>query len=224
MGGGQSVWVHLGHENLVLVYFIFLSKRQSKSIMSHLTSSGHQSLLSPSPSLSLPLPPSRREALPTILSIFTPGTQLPLEALLLLHLIQHPLGDLHGIHAGGNATVRGGMDDGLADLGLAEAVVPGAADVDGELGRAVQRHQHADVEQRAVAAFQPGSRPRVAPAPLGHQLLARAGELGRAVLQGAVHVHVAHHGSAHRQPGVEERFVGRAQRRVHGALDLGEVG
>lgn len=182
--------------------------------MSHLTSSGLQSLLSSSPSPSLSC---------HYLSILTPGTQLPLKAVLLLHLIQHPLSDLHGIHAGRDTTVRGSMEDGLADLDLAEPVIPGAADMDGELGRAVQRHQHADVEQRAVAAFQAWSRPRVAPAPLGHQLLARARELGRAVLQRPVNVHVAHDRSAHREAGVEERFVCWAQRRVHGALDLGEV-
>lgn len=113
------------------------------------------------------------------------------------------------------------MEDGLPDLGLGQAVAAGPADVDGQLGRPVEGHQHAQVEEGAVAAGQARARPGVPPAPLGHQLLAGAGELGAAVGEGPVDVDVADDGPAHGQPGVEETFVERSEGGVGRRGDLG---
>lgn len=61
------------------------------------------------------------------------------------HLINSPLRDHHGLDASRGAAVHGGLQDGLADLDLGQAVVDGAPRVQGQLEPGLLRNDDADV-------------------------------------------------------------------------------
>ena len=87
---------------------------------------------------------------------------------------------------GRHATIDRRLQQRLADLDLARAIIHGASDVDGQLGAPVQSTQHGDVEERAVLALESGARPDAAPAGFGHELLHGTGEVAGAGGEGGV--------------------------------------
>src|SRR3954463_8146773 len=105
-------------------------------------------------------------------------------------VIEHLLRDAEGLQAGRHAAVHGGLQQHLLDLLLRGAVVDRPADVRAELGRAVQRGEHGEVDEAAGLALEARAVPDRAPAELRDELLHRLAELG-AALQRAIDVGVA---------------------------------
>src|SRR5262245_58647425 len=78
--------------------------------------------------------------------------------------------DAHRIDARGHAAVNGDLQEHLADLRAREAVRERTLDVDLELVRPVERADHRQVEQAAIAAREAGAAPDAPPAVLGREL------------------------------------------------------
>src|SRR6185312_9193020 len=74
---------------------------------------------------------------------------------------------LEGIEAGRDAAIDRDLQEDLLDLLLGEAVVQRAVDMQLELGAAVERRQHGEVQHRAALFGEARSRPGIAPAILG---------------------------------------------------------
>ena len=89
------------------------------------------------------------------------------------------LGDAERLHRRRHAAVDRGLQQRLLDLLGRAAVADRAARVHAELVRAVERGQHREVDEAALAPRQAGPRPDCAPAVLGDELLHRPRELAR---------------------------------------------
>ena len=81
-------------------------------------------------------------------------------------VIEDLLGDAEGLQAGRHAAVDGGLQQHLLDLLLRGAVVDRPAHVAAELGRAVQRREHREVDEAAGLALEARTVPDRAPAEL----------------------------------------------------------
>ena len=125
------------------------------------------------------------------------------------HLLEHLVGGLERVQASGNPAVDGRVDEHFLDFVDRHPVVDRPAHVQLDLRRAIERRQHRQVQQAAGLAIEPGTGPRVSPAPLGRDALKRHREIvGRA--QRLVDVLGAQDLAAQRQAAIEQlgdRFV-----------------
>src|SRR5262249_45862724 len=122
--------------------------------------------------------------------------------------LEHVARRLEGVEAGRDAAVDRDLQEDLLDLLLGEAVVQRTVDVQLELGRAVERGQHGEVQHRARLLRQAGTRPDIAPAVFRGDVLERHHEVVGA-RHGVVDIVGAEHGFAHLHALVVELLVAR---------------
>src|SRR6266446_443600 len=82
-------------------------------------------------------------------------------------------GGLEGVEAGRDAAIDGDLQEDLLDLLLGEAVGQRAVDMQLELGPAIERRQHGEVQHRTRLLRQARACPDIAPAILGGDVLER---------------------------------------------------
>ena len=168
-------------------------------------------------------PPGQPGHVDPRLGPLAPVAQLSSHFALLCHVVQHLLRRLHSIYSSRDPAVRRRVDDGLPYLELRQAVVARSTDVDRQFRRPVQCHEHAYVEETPLLLAEAGPRPRVAPAPLRHELcrwlatklgaghgqptLSCPRKLGGPVRQSAVDVFLSHHATTHLEALVEQLLV-----------------
>src|SRR5262245_12586750 len=103
------------------------------------------------------------------------------------HLLEDLLGDAEAVHRRGHAAIGADLQEYLLQLVLADAVVDGAANVQLQLVRPVERGDHAEVEDRSRPPVEAGPVPGPIPAPFGRELLHGPGEIVR-LLQRAIDI------------------------------------
>ncbi len=79
-------------------------------------------------------------------------------------------------HACGHAAVDRDLHECLAHFLRGHAVIESAVDMNSEFIAAIQRAQHAQIEQAAIASAEAGTSPHRTPAILGHQIGERFGK------------------------------------------------
>src|SRR4051812_31702904 len=82
-----------------------------------------------------------------------------------------------GVDSGRNAAIDGNLEQDLLDLLLGQPVLQGALDVQLQLVRSVQGAEHRQIDDRACAPVDAGSRPQGAPAEFGRPFRHRAREV-----------------------------------------------
>ena len=112
------------------------------------------------------------------------------------HLPQHPLRNPHPLHRRRRTTINRRLHHRLANLQLADPIAHRPAHMYPELGHAVQRNQHPQVQQAALLAVEAGPVPDGAPSVRGDEVLEGAGEGGVVGGEGVVDVGVAEDGAA----------------------------
>src|SRR6185437_4063488 len=85
--------------------------------------------------------------------------------------------DAQGIERRRKAAIRRDLEENLAQLLAGKAVVQGAPDMELQLVRAIERGDHAEIEQAAAAAVEARPVPDLVPAIFGDELLHRPGEV-----------------------------------------------
>src|ERR1700722_8309845 len=99
-----------------------------------------------------------------------------LRLLRLIELGKRLARDAHPVDAGRHAAVDGDLQQHLANLLAGHTVVERRLDVQFQLMRAIQRADHRDVDETAIAQCEPGPRPHMTPAVLGREFLHRHAE------------------------------------------------
>src|ERR1700730_5099866 len=87
------------------------------------------------------------------------------------NLLEDVVGGLERVQASGNPAVDRRVNEHFLDLVDGHSVVEGTAHVQLDLGRAIERGQHRQIDEAACLAIEPWTRSRVSPSPLGRQAL-----------------------------------------------------
>src|ERR1700682_5549114 len=86
-------------------------------------------------------------------------------------LLEDVIGGLERVQSSGNSAVDRRVNEHFLDLVDSHSIVEGTAHVQLDLGRAIERGQHRQIDEAPCLAVEPWARPRVSPAPFGRQAL-----------------------------------------------------
>src|ERR1700687_4235789 len=87
------------------------------------------------------------------------------------NLLEDVVGGLERVQSSGNSAVDRRVNEHFLDLVDGHPVVERTAHVQLDLGRAIERGQHRQIDEAPCLAVEPWARPRVSPAPFGRQAL-----------------------------------------------------
>src|SRR6201982_2316284 len=93
--------------------------------------------------------------------------------------VEHFFGGAEGIDGRRHAGINAGLEKDLRDFLARDSIIQGAADVQFDFMRAIQRREHGQINEASALAGKAGPGPNRAPAPFGDEFIKYTRELVR---------------------------------------------